>query len=66
MNASELLDLIKTGETSKVQFKEVLPHIDSIAKEIVALSNSLGCYPCRCQGYYRRYQWIDISTVGRI
>ena len=30
MNASELFDLIKTGETSKVQFKEVIPHSDGI------------------------------------
>lgn len=42
MNALELLDIISTGETSKVQFKEELPHRDSIAQEIVAMSNSLG------------------------
>jgi len=42
MNAIELLDLISTGETSKVQFKEELPHRDSVAQEIVAMSNSLG------------------------
>lgn len=42
MNAIELLDIISTGETSKVQFKEILPHTDSVAKEIVAMSNSLG------------------------
>ena len=42
MNSRELLDLISTGETSRVQFKEALPHRDSIAKEIVAMSNSLG------------------------
>src|SRR5690606_13969778 len=42
MNAIELLDIISTGETSKVQFKEELPHRDSVAQEIVAISNSLG------------------------
>lgn len=42
MNAIELLDIISTGETSKVQFKEELPHRESVAQEIVAKSNSLG------------------------
>jgi len=42
MDAIELLDLISTGETSKVQFKQELPHRDSVAQEIVAKSNSLG------------------------
>jgi len=42
MNAIELLDIIGSGETSKVQFKEKLPHPDSIAQEIVAMSNALG------------------------
>lgn len=42
MTAIELLDIISTGETSKVQFKEELPRRDSVAQEIVAMSNSLG------------------------
>lgn len=42
MNTVELLGIISTGETSKVQFKELLPHKDSVAQEIVAMSNSLG------------------------
>lgn len=42
MNTNELLDSISTGETSKVQFKEILPHKDSISQEIIAMSNSLG------------------------
>ena len=42
MNAVELLSVISTGETSKVQFKQELPHKDSVAQEIVAMSNSLG------------------------
>jgi len=42
MNAIELLEIIGTGETSKVQFKQELPHRDSVAQEIVAMSNSLG------------------------
>lgn len=42
MNAIELLDIISTGETSKVQFKEVLPQAESMSREIVAMSNSIG------------------------
>ena len=42
MQTIELLDIISTGETSKVQFKEELPHNESMAKGIVAMSNSLG------------------------
>lgn len=42
MNAIELLDIISTGETSKVQFKEKMPHPDSIAGEMIAMSNSMG------------------------
>jgi predicted HTH transcriptional regulator len=42
LNESELLDIISTGETSKVQFKEKLPHIESMSREMVAMSNSLG------------------------
>ncbi len=42
MDALELLDIIATGETSKVQFKEIMPHKDSVMQEIVAMANSLG------------------------
>jgi len=42
MNPVELLDIIGAGETSKVQFKEKLPHADSLGHEIVAMSNSIG------------------------
>lgn len=42
MNALELLNIVSTGETSTVQFKEELPHRDSVAQEIVAMSNSIG------------------------
>ena len=42
MNAIELLDIISTGETSKVQFKENLPNPESMLREIVSMSNSLG------------------------
>ncbi len=41
MNAIELFDLVSNGETSKVKFKQELPHKDSIAQEIVAMSNSI-------------------------
>lgn len=43
MNALELLNIISTGETSKVQFKEDMPQQrDALLKEIVAMSNTLG------------------------
>src|SRR5574344_1283647 len=42
MNTVELLDIISAGETSQVQFKELLPNRESVAQEIVAMSNSSG------------------------
>lgn len=42
MEAIELLNIIGLGETSKVQFKEKLPHKDKVAQEIVAMSNAIG------------------------
>jgi ATP-dependent DNA helicase RecG len=42
MEALELLELIQQGESSRVQFKERLPHIDSLAQEMVAFSNTEG------------------------
>ncbi len=42
MNPIELLDIINTGETSKVQFKEKMPHPESIVAEMVAFSNTMG------------------------
>ena len=42
MNEQELLLFIKGGESSKVQFKERLPHPDSLAQELIAFSNSHG------------------------
>ena len=42
MDAIELLDIISTGETSKVQFKREITHNDSMAAEIAAMSNSIG------------------------
>ena len=42
MEARELLEIIGTGETSRVQFKESMPHKDSLTQEIVAMTNSLG------------------------
>ena len=40
MNAAELFDIIRGGETSKVQFKETLPPQESVIKEIAAMANS--------------------------
>lgn len=42
MEVLELLDIISTGETSKVQFKEKAPRPENLSREIVAMSNSLG------------------------
>ena len=42
MDATEILDIISKGESSRVQFKERMPHIESMAQELVAFSNSEG------------------------
>ena len=42
METNELLKVLKSGETSKVQFKDRMPHRDSVVKEIVAMANSDG------------------------
>ncbi len=42
MNSKELLEIISTGETSKVQFKKEMDYEDSIAAELIAFSNSKG------------------------
>jgi predicted HTH transcriptional regulator len=42
MKAAELLDIISTGETSRVQFKRELDSNDKIAAEIIAFFNSKG------------------------
>lgn len=42
MEALELLELIQQGENSTIQFKERLPHIDSLAQEMAAFSNTEG------------------------
>jgi len=42
MTEQELLNIINGGETSKTQFKERLPHPDSLAHEMIAFSNSHG------------------------
>ncbi|MDR2479868.1 MAG: putative DNA binding domain-containing protein [Treponema sp.] len=42
MTGTELANIIECGESSKVQFKERLPHPDSLAHELIAFSNSQG------------------------
>ncbi len=42
MDALEIFDLIKKGESSKVQFKEMVTDAYKIATEMVAFSNSMG------------------------
>ena len=42
MDSKELQLIIKCGETSTAQFKERFPNQDSIASEMVAMSNASG------------------------
>ncbi|MBQ6472791.1 MAG: putative DNA binding domain-containing protein [Victivallales bacterium] len=42
MDADELFRIVGLGETFTVQFKEKMPHRDSIATEMVAMANSSG------------------------
>jgi predicted HTH transcriptional regulator len=42
MTEQEVSEIIAKGESSKVQFKERLPHIDSLSHELIAFSNSSG------------------------
>ena len=42
MNALELKNMIALGETSRVQFKEVMDSEPAIAAEMIAMSNAKG------------------------
>lgn len=42
MTETELTEIVACGETSKVQFKELLDNNDSIAAEMVAMANADG------------------------
>ena len=42
MEALTLLDIIGSGENSRVQFKKIIKSSDDIAKEMAAMSNSIG------------------------
>ena len=42
MDPLELPEIIKRGESSRVQFKERMPHPDSLTHELIAFSNSKG------------------------
>jgi len=42
MNSEELLEIVESGETSKVQFKREFDNQDKIAAEMIALANSKG------------------------
>lgn len=39
---NQLHEIIQSGETSKVQFKKKITHADSLAAEMVAMTNALG------------------------
>ena len=42
MNTAELLDIVNSGETSKVQFKREFDNQEKIAAEMIAMSNAKG------------------------
>jgi ATP-dependent DNA helicase RecG len=42
MEVSELIQILSRGEDSKTQFKQNIDHVDALASEIVAFSNSEG------------------------
>lgn len=42
MEASEVIERIQRGEDSKTQFKETISHVNQLAQEFVAFSNSEG------------------------
>lgn len=42
MDALELLELVKKGESSLVQFKEIINHISQLSQEFSALANIEG------------------------
>jgi len=42
MDVKNLHEIIKLGESSRVQFKERMPHSDNMAHELIAFSNSKG------------------------
>ena len=42
MTIIELVDIISSGETSKVQFKRELDSNDAMAAELIAFSNAKG------------------------
>ena len=42
MDSKQVINIIKSGETSKVQFKEKLDSIDSIVAEMIAMANTKG------------------------
>ena len=42
MNEQDILQAINGGESSTIQFKERLPHPDSLAHELIAFSNTRG------------------------
>ena len=42
MNEKEIIEIINSGETTKVQFKEKFSNESSISAEMIAMSNSKG------------------------
>jgi predicted HTH transcriptional regulator len=42
MNSSDLLDIVKSGETGKVRFKRTFDNQEKVAAEIIAMSNAKG------------------------
>jgi len=42
MESIELLELVRKGESSAVQFKEMINHINQLSQEFSALANTEG------------------------
>ena len=62
MDSAELLAIIKRGESSKVQFKERLPHPDSFADETEIYNSSVSDLDARFFSEYFKYEGNDIKS----
>lgn len=67
MNAMELLDMIDSGETSRVQFKRTLDNRDKFAAEMIVPSTTVGDIDKdKVDEYLRKIDDSDIDIPGTI
>jgi predicted HTH transcriptional regulator len=64
MNEKELSLLIRGGESSRVQFRERLPHSGSLAHELIAFSNSRGPQHFRPQFTIKAVTFVSDDIGG--